>query len=432
MFVEDISHIEPKLILRRLKFKNFKSFKSVDIELDEFNAIIGANASGKSNFLRIFEFLRDIGNHGLLDAISIHGGIEYFRNIKFGKEKDFSLEMETEYKYPIEKQFQRKVGYIVGIDYKLTIRFKKVKPFFEIRKEKIILKIKTSPKKNQIEEGTLSIIRNKNKVNFDLNLPKSIKRMPEIGGTSRIFESIPSDKTLIESFPLAIVPYAVGYQIITPMDSVRLDLFNQIRLYNFNPASSKTSVPISSKTQLESDGNNLAKVLDYLLQDDEQKRKLSNLIKFILPFVMEINTEKNIDKSVLFKLKEIYKDDEFLPSVLLSDGTISITAIIIALFFESSWLTIIEEPERNLHPYLISKLIELMNDAAKNKQILISTHNPEILRNISIENVLLISRDEDGFSVISKPSEKSQIRTFLENDMGLEDLFIDQILEKLK
>ena len=46
-----------------------------------FNCLIGANASGKSNFVSIFKFLRDICKSGLDNAISLQGGIEYITNI---------------------------------------------------------------------------------------------------------------------------------------------------------------------------------------------------------------------------------------------------------------------------------------------------------------------------------------------------------------
>ena len=38
---------------------------------------MGANASGRSNFVHIFQFLRDLTRYNLGDAISIQGGAEY-------------------------------------------------------------------------------------------------------------------------------------------------------------------------------------------------------------------------------------------------------------------------------------------------------------------------------------------------------------------
>ncbi len=48
------------MAIKRIRVRNFKSFKDLEVELGKFNLLIGANASGKSNFIRIFEFLRDI------------------------------------------------------------------------------------------------------------------------------------------------------------------------------------------------------------------------------------------------------------------------------------------------------------------------------------------------------------------------------------
>lgn len=48
------------MAIKKIKIANFKSFKDVEVELGRFNVLIGANASGKSNFVQVFKFLRDI------------------------------------------------------------------------------------------------------------------------------------------------------------------------------------------------------------------------------------------------------------------------------------------------------------------------------------------------------------------------------------
>ena len=121
--------------------------------------------------------------------------------------------------------------------------------------------------------------------------------------------------------------------------------------------------------------------------------------------------------------------NKYLPASLISDGTINLTALIIALYFEKKQICIVEEPERNIHPYLISKVIDMMKDASQNKQIIISTHNPEIVKYAGLENILLVSRDKDGFSTITRPVEKDEIKIFLENEMGIEELYVQNLLE---
>ena len=130
----------------------------------------------------------------------------------------------------------------------------------------------------------------------------------------------------------------------------------------------------------------------------------------------------------MFKLRECYFRNEYLPASLISDGTINITALIIALYFERKPLVIIEEPERNIHPYLIAKLMEMIKDASRNKQIILTTHNPEIVKYTEIENLLLVSRDEYGFSRISRPIDREDVKTFLTNEVGIEELYVQNLL----
>ena len=56
----------------------FKSFKSVTIKLNPINILIGANGSGKSNFLSFFEMLRCIYDNRLAEYIGLNGGAERF------------------------------------------------------------------------------------------------------------------------------------------------------------------------------------------------------------------------------------------------------------------------------------------------------------------------------------------------------------------
>jgi predicted ATPase len=77
--------------VKRIRVANFKSLDKLEVELGKFNVLIGANASGKSNFVQIFEFLMDISNHGLDNAVSMQGGVEYLRNINVGASEIFSF-----------------------------------------------------------------------------------------------------------------------------------------------------------------------------------------------------------------------------------------------------------------------------------------------------------------------------------------------------
>ena len=118
-----------------------------------------------------------------------------------------------------------------------------------------------------------------------------------------------------------------------------------------------------------------------------------------------------------------------LPAFLISDGTVNIIALIIALYFQQKQVVIIEEPERNVHPYLISRVMDMFREVSKNKQVLATTHNPEMVKHADLKNLLLITRDDEGFSRITKPADSDEIKVFLKNDIGIDDLFVHNLLE---
>lgn len=77
--------------IREISVSNFKSFRELRIEPDNFNIVIGSNASGKSNLIQIFKFLRDIAKYGLNNAISLQGGVEYLRNTNIGVQEPLTF-----------------------------------------------------------------------------------------------------------------------------------------------------------------------------------------------------------------------------------------------------------------------------------------------------------------------------------------------------
>ncbi len=64
------------MYITRLRLKNWRNFRALDIQLRENAYIIGPNASGKSNLLDALRFLHDIAKSdggGLQKALSVRG-----------------------------------------------------------------------------------------------------------------------------------------------------------------------------------------------------------------------------------------------------------------------------------------------------------------------------------------------------------------------
>jgi predicted ATPase len=199
-------------------------------------------------------------------------------------------------------------------------------------------------------------------------------------------------------------------------------------VYDIDPRLMKKGVAITGKRDLEEDAGNLALVLKNIIKDPEKKRKFSNLLRDVLPFIEDFSVEKFMDMSLVLTLRERYAKNHNLPSPSLSDGTLTIFALIIVLYFEDKPLIIIEEPVSHIHPFLVARVISMMKESSKRKQVMITTHTTEVVKHASIENLLLVSRDNEGFSIISRPADKEEVRTFLENEIGIEELYVQNLL----
>lgn len=412
------------MVIKKIKVTNFKSFGNLEIELGNFNVLIGPNAAGKSNFVHIFEFLRDIVSSGLNNAVSMQGGVEYLRNINIGSSERLSINVVSTQEFGLLTRRLREnlIGTkIYETIYEFALKFNKRGSGFRIAEDKLIQKCKfvrlDRPGKKIKEilgDGEIIIFSTNGKVKIDLNIPERVPlKKEDIFPPFLPEEKLPNRTLLLET----------SYFLIRLLEGI----FRDISIYDFDPKLPKKATPITGKAELEEDGSNLSIILKNITENKEKRRKLFNLVKDLLPFVENLDVEKFADKSLLFKLQETYFKNQYLPASLISDGTINITALIIALYFEKKPLVIIEEPERNIHPYLISKVVDMMKDASQKKQIIVTTHNPEIVKHAGLDNILLVSRDKNGFSKISRPIDKEEIRTFLEH-IGIEELYVQNLL----
>ena len=65
------------MIVSNLKVKNWRNFRAINVDLRDRMFVVGPNASGKSNLLDVFRFLRDLAKSeggGLQKAVKDRGG----------------------------------------------------------------------------------------------------------------------------------------------------------------------------------------------------------------------------------------------------------------------------------------------------------------------------------------------------------------------
>jgi len=249
------------MAIKKIRISNFKSFKDVETELSKFNVLIGLNESGKSNFIEIFRFLRDIAMYGLSNAIFMQGGVKYLSNVKIGSSRDFSLRIVYDQKsmFQITKEKRTIMIRIDEAIYEFAVTFDR-EDEFEISKDQLTLQceffeIAKSKKKEKLTEigtGEITLSNVKGKLKYNLNLPED-----NIFPTFLTEMDIPSKTLLMETSFFFFMPLFEKF-------------IKNISIYDFKSHLVREEA-VEAKMELEEDGSNLPIVLRTIMKDKEKE-----------------------------------------------------------------------------------------------------------------------------------------------------------------
>jgi len=85
------------VLVSKLELTNWRNFTNADMEFADTTYIIGPNASGKSNLLDVFRFLRDLVTQrggGFQQAIASRGGLSKMRSLAARRHPRVGLKVE--------------------------------------------------------------------------------------------------------------------------------------------------------------------------------------------------------------------------------------------------------------------------------------------------------------------------------------------------
>jgi predicted ATPase len=415
-------------MIRSISLTNFKSFKQLNLTLGNFNVFVGANAAGKSNVLQAFKFIGDIASHGLENAIAIQGGFKFLRNASCESQEVVKVEIAVEstesFYLPIRTEGKARnydFTHCNATEVKHSLTLEPSGTTFAIKEDLFVCKFRAQEKKLNYVLGVISAAHTKDKVHFGVELES--KKFGVDKDMLRFVEGV----KLPERSALAFSSEPIGLMSIPRARATSGDL--DIAYYDFDPRLSKQAVRISGFSDLDESADNLAVVIQKILSDDKQKERLMERIRDLLPHVRSLDLEHFSDSSLLMNLRERFVSDFEFPASLVSNGTVSVIATLVAVLFQKSSMVIMEEPERNIHPYLIERLLNTIKEASAKKQILISTHSPTILDQCSLEDLFLVRRNSEGVSYVTQPKDSEVVQSFLASDFGMGRLYETKLLE---
>jgi predicted ATPase len=201
---------------------------------------------------------------------------------------------------------------------------------------------------------------------------------------------------------------------------------------------------LSKQSRLGKDGRNLSNVLHYLRQErkvdfnyiQEEMSKILNL--------SDLYTRKEEMKDRhLYKVHLDVKELPFAglrPFSLdnLSDGTVGLLTLLTVLSESNPVpLICIEEPERSIHPKMLSRLAYYLHEAARHTQLIITTHNADFLDHFDpyqqeYVQVLVAYRDKEHATQFAPIRQIRNVKAWLSDYMLGQVWTMGQIEEMLE
>jgi len=355
-----------------VRIENFKNLANTKINLFEaFTVIIGTNGSGKSNLIEAIELLSFIANGGLLHEITdigqggkqeIRGGLHACTR----HQKDFfSLGFEGK----IESEHKT-------VDFKYNISIHTSSSYPYVHEEKLSFDDKPLFK---TADSTLHF--------------HTIEYNNFAQGGNKPQVSISSTQSACSQYKAFAVKNKKLPDYSMLVDTIKTYL-QALFIFDPNPKFTRNYERIGNQV-LAKNGANISAVLYGLSKGtDEEKQSLQRLLQWIqqLPDEPFENFEFVVVKElndVIFGFKA-HETGELISAKVLSDGTLRCLAVLTALeTVKVGSRIIIEEFDNGLHPSRVKILVQAMGDCCKrrNLNVLVTTHNPATLNELSIEQL---------------------------------------------
>jgi len=355
----------------RIKLENWRNFLNVDVSLQRRMFLLGPNASGKSNFLDAFRFLRDIADPqgGFQRAVQIRRGLSQIRSLH-ARRGSVVVEVGVD---------------LDGEDWSYRLEFAQ-----DNQRRPVIQK---------------EVVRHSD--NLVLNRPDDEDRNDESRLTQTHLEQVSANKSfrdLQEFFARVRYLHIVPQLVREPERSV-----------------GRSRDPFGGDF-LEQLARTQKKTLDSRL------KRIVEALRVAVPQLKELELDR--DERGVPHLKGRYQhwrpkagwqtEDQF------SDGTLRLLGFLWVLLDGSAPL-LLEEPELSLHPEVVRYIPSVMARLSRKsgRQILVSTHSEILLSDpgITPEETLLLE-PSSADTKVRLASDEEQIRILVENGVPIGEVVL--------
>ncbi|HUP61461.1 MAG TPA: AAA family ATPase [Thermoanaerobaculia bacterium] len=355
-----------------VRLENWRNFRHVDTPIRRRVFIVGPNASGKSNLLDVFRFLRDVAEPegGFQRAVKARGGLSHLRCLHARRQPDVTIEVDV----------------AIADD-----------------RWSYLLEFSQDPQRNPV-------------------VKREIVRKNEQPILSRPDDDDQNDRKRLEQTHLEQLNANRQFRELA-------DFFAQVKYLHIVPQLVRDTDRVRPTPHdpygsdfLEQIAVTPKRTLEYRL------RRINAALQVAVPQLERLELGRD-DRGVPH-LKGLYKhwrpnagwqtEEDF------SDGTLRLIGLLWALLDGAAPL-LLEEPELSLHAGVVRYIPAMMARAGRKtlRQIFVSTHSADLLADESIapEEVLLLEPSEEGTRV-RLASADSQVIALLEGGVPIAEVVL--------
>ena len=353
--------------IRRVVLRNYKSIGHCDVRLSPLTYLVGQNGAGKSNFLDALHFVRDALAGSLESALNERGGINEVRRRSSGHPTHFGIRLEFQLRDGRDGWYAFDIGAMAGGGYEVQ------------NEECVIAGIGKGPF-FRINKGTLR------------------------DSSETTFPAITADR-------LALVA-ASGFTAFRPV----FDALTAMGFYSLNPRLMRELQKPQEGKLLKPFGDNIASVIGHLERvAPERMNTIREYLQAVVPMVHGVE-RKSIGPMETLEFRQEMAGARHpwkFYAQNMSDGTLRALGVMTALLQSnvdhSPSVIGIEEPETALHPAASAALREVLVQAARHTQVLVTSHSPDLLDDPDIDaDSILAVVSEGGETRIAPLDEASR------------------------
>jgi len=353
--------------ITKITVKNYRSIADLTIQMPKLTVLVGKNGSGKSNFVDVLRFVSEALQFGLDSAVKNRGGIGRIRRWS-SKGRPFDVlislhlvinDIESEYTFTLGGGKRNEYGI----------------------------------KRELYRHNSLIIFEREN--NKWIIAPQPLL-------------DLPIQKRALTLLLLGNLPeVADTYKFLTSMN-----------FYTIFPNVLRPPQKPTTPYPLLEHGENLASALRDFLSLSEWSIDLKNQLEKVVTGVSNLRVVQ-VGSYLVIRLK--YEDGSEFDLEQESDGTLRVLGLLLALYQQPSpTLIAIEEPELAIHPGALATLREVIEEAALRSQIIVTTHNPDLISGFDVDKLFIVERTLEGTEI--GPIDETQRHIINEELFSTSDL----------